>query len=106
MAQAAHTNRYVIIAIILTSFVWTVSARTAKLDTSLLPAPVFEEEPGYVDLYWKAWELAYDHISSDEGAVHFPECRLLYRPDSKCGGKKRDHAFCAYGLTFSSASSF
>ena len=45
---------------------------SSALDTSLLPAPIFEPEPGYVDLYWKAWDLAYDHIAADEGAIQSP----------------------------------
>ena len=49
-----------------------VLSGAADLDTSLLPAPVFEPEPGYVDLYWKAWELAHDHIATDDGAVQSP----------------------------------
>ncbi len=50
----------------------TVSAPSTELDTSRLPAPIFEAEPGYVDLYWKAWELAYKHIATDDGAVQSP----------------------------------
>ena len=38
-------------------------------DTTMIPAPVFEAEPGYVDLYWKAWELAYDHVKYQDGLV-------------------------------------
>ena len=26
---------------------------------ALLPGPVFDENPGYVEMYWKAWELAF-----------------------------------------------
>ena len=44
----------------------------AELDTSQLPAPVFQAEPGYVDLYWKAWDLAYSHIAEDDGAIQSP----------------------------------
>jgi len=44
----------------------------AELDTSRIPAPVFESEPGYVDLYWKAWELAGEHIREDDGMPQSP----------------------------------
>jgi len=27
-----------------------------------LPIPVFDDEPGYIELYWKAWELAWAHV--------------------------------------------
>ena len=35
--------------------------------TDLLPRPVFDARPGYVDLYDKAWELAYNHIDTLKG---------------------------------------
>ena len=47
-------------------------SRTTELDTSRIPAPVFESEPGYVDLYWKAWELAWEHIREDDGMPQSP----------------------------------
>jgi glycogen debranching enzyme len=37
-----------------------------------LPRPVFEREPGYVELYDKAWELAWDHVVECEGAPQSP----------------------------------
>lgn len=42
------------------------------LDTSMLPAPVFDEKPGFEELYWKSWELAWDHVHTDDGAVVSP----------------------------------
>lgn len=33
-----------------------------SFDRALIPQPVFDAEPGYVELYWKAWELAYAHV--------------------------------------------
>lgn len=38
-----------------------------EFDVSLLPAPVFEKEKGFVDLYWLAWKQAYEHIKYQEG---------------------------------------
>ena len=32
-----------------------------------VPDPVFDREPGYVDLYWEAWELAHEHIKEQKG---------------------------------------
>ena len=29
---------------------------------AVLPRPVFDEQPGYVELYWKAWELAFQNF--------------------------------------------
>ncbi|MBN2155328.1 MAG: alpha,alpha-trehalase [Candidatus Lokiarchaeota archaeon] len=39
-----------------------------QLDKSKLPSPVFEAIPEFIELYWKAWELAWEHV--------------LYREDS------------------------
>lgn len=43
-----------------------------QLDKSRLPSPVFAANPGYVDLYWKAWRLAWDHVMYQEG-LPYPE---------------------------------
>ena len=37
-----------------------------------IPEPILDEEPGLVDLYWKAWELAWDHVREDPGAPQTP----------------------------------
>ncbi len=38
--------------------------RTTKtLDHSLLPEPVFDQNPAFVELYWKAWDIAWSHVS-------------------------------------------
>lgn len=39
---------------------------------SSLPLPVFDEEPGWIDLYWKAWELAWDHVRHIPGMPQTP----------------------------------
>ena len=55
----------------------TVLCRSAfalpgKPDRQMIPEPVFSPEPGYVELYWKAWDLAWDHIEEDPGMVRSP----------------------------------
>lgn len=40
-----------------------------SFDRALIPQPVFDAEPGYVELYWKAWELAYAHVKWQNGLV-------------------------------------
>src|SRR5512137_1935318 len=30
-----------------------------------LPEPVLDSHPGYIDMYWKAWELAQQHIQAN-----------------------------------------
>ncbi len=37
-----------------------------------MPEPVFDEEPGYVELYWKAWELAHERITEQPGLPQTP----------------------------------
>lgn len=32
----------------------------------LLPSPVYDEHPGYVEMYWKAWELAFRNFHEPE----------------------------------------
>lgn len=41
---------------------------STPLDRSAIPQPIFDSAPKLVDLYWKAWELSWDHV--------------LYREDS------------------------
>lgn len=37
-----------------------------------VPVPIYDGEPGLVELYWKAWELAYDHLKEKEGLPQTP----------------------------------
>ncbi len=39
---------------------------------STLPEPLFDEYPGFIDLYWKAWELAWDHVKEIPGMPQTP----------------------------------
>ncbi|MFV0346245.1 MAG: MGH1-like glycoside hydrolase domain-containing protein [Bacteroidales bacterium] len=41
-------------------------------DKDMIPHPVFKENPGMVELYWKAWEIAYEHIKDQEGIPQSP----------------------------------
>jgi hypothetical protein len=38
---------------------------------NLLPVPILEDDPGWVDLYWKCWELAFDHLRQPEPGTPF-----------------------------------
>lgn len=42
------------------------------LDKSLLPQPVYSPEPGLVDLYWAAWDLAWGRVKHQDeiGRAH------------------------------------
>lgn len=37
-----------------------------------VPQPVFDKEPGYVDLYWTAWEQAWDHVATHDSLPQSP----------------------------------
>lgn len=43
-----------------------------KIDQSQFPQPVFDREPGYVDFYWKACDLAYAHVLTQPGLPQSP----------------------------------
>ena len=38
-----------------------------ELKKELLPQPVFSENPHFVALYWKTWELAWGRVKYQEG---------------------------------------
>ena len=48
------------------------SAEKAPFSREWVPQPVFDKEPGYVDLYWTAWEQAYDHVAIQDGIPQSP----------------------------------
>lgn len=39
----------------------------AELDKTKLPEPIYDAEPGFIELYWKAWELAWKHVIYQPG---------------------------------------
>jgi len=49
-----------------------VSRFGSKIDRSQFPQPIFDREPGYVDLYWRACELASAHVLSQPGLPQSP----------------------------------
>ena len=51
------------------SIVLLVSCSQKKEPFAVIPTPVFDEKPEYVDLYWVAWEQAKDHIKYQPGLV-------------------------------------
>lgn len=50
----------------------SAEAKTETFDSTKVPTPIFDEKPGYVELYWKAWEMAYDHVVEDPGVPQSP----------------------------------
>lgn len=60
-----------------------VASKIAKrMDRSRIPEPVFESEPGFVELYWKAWELAFEHVLSIPGLPRSPYMDEGFWPDT------------------------
>jgi glycogen debranching enzyme len=51
------------------------------LDRSGIPEPVFDERPEWIDFYWKAWELAWDHVVEKEGCPQSPYMDEACMPD-------------------------
>ena len=48
------------------------SAAQEPFNRDWVPQPIFEKEPGYVDLYWTAWEQAWDHVATQEDLPQSP----------------------------------
>jgi hypothetical protein len=42
------------------------------MNKDLIPQPVFEQHPEFVDVYWKAWELAFKHVKYQQGLIQSP----------------------------------
>lgn len=57
---------FIIIGLLVCSLLY---AQKPAYNKELIPSPVFDKEPGYVDLYWTAWQQAYDHIKYQPGLV-------------------------------------
>lgn len=56
------------IALVTALFLSSALSLNARADwMEELPRPVYESNPGFVELYYKAWELAYAHIDSIPG---------------------------------------
>jgi Glycosyl hydrolase family 63 C-terminal domain len=52
---------------------------------TLLPTPIVDDHPGWIDMYWKAWEIALAHIYKGTAANGFvpywmDECFVVQQP--------------------------
>ncbi|MFC1498432.1 trehalase family glycosidase [Verrucomicrobiota bacterium] len=71
-------NRFVFFVLLSFIFSLAVSSAYGKKSSAdetwkkQVPEPVFEDNAGYIELYWKAWELAHDHIMVKEGLPQSP----------------------------------
>lgn len=60
------------ITIIFILFSFFICVFANGVDKTKLPVPVFETHPEYIELYYKAWELAWGHVKHQEGIVQSP----------------------------------
>lgn len=44
----------------------------SPLDKNVLPEPIFDREPGLIELYWEAWARAWDQVTYQEGMPQSP----------------------------------
>jgi glycogen debranching enzyme len=51
------------------------------LNRDTIPRPILEEDSGWVDLYWTAWELAWDHVIDNPDLPHTPYLDEAFQPD-------------------------
>ena len=53
---------------------FVIEGKVAKAQNveRLVPQPVFEKNPAYVDLYYEAWKQAYTHLDDKKGMVQTP----------------------------------
>jgi len=54
----------------------------SPLDRSLIPEPIFDENPALVDLYWFAWQLAWNHVVEKQGVPQSPYIDEGFDPDT------------------------
>ncbi len=52
------------------------------LDRAALPEPVLDAEPALVELYWVAWELAWEHVVEREGVAQSPYLDEGFDPET------------------------
>jgi hypothetical protein len=56
---------------------------------SKLPSPNLENNPDYVELYWKAWSLAFDHFKAPLKGSPFVSNYIdeAFSPGAACNGE-------------------
>ncbi len=64
--------RSILLIVSITLISLNLFAQKPAFNRDLIPQPVFEENQELVDLYWDAWEIAYNHIRSDSGLFQTP----------------------------------
>ncbi|HEY2297113.1 MAG TPA: trehalase family glycosidase [Jatrophihabitans sp.] len=54
----------------------------SPLDRRRLPEPVYDDAPDLVDLYWVAWQQAWDHVVDRDGMAQSPYMDEGFDPDT------------------------
>jgi hypothetical protein len=44
---------------------------TFEQSRAMLPAPILGKDKGYIDMYWRAWEIAFDHMKKPAEGTSF-----------------------------------
>ena len=47
-------------------------SKEIPLDKAQIPEPILDSDPPMIDLYWKAWEIAWDHVVKDPRTPQSP----------------------------------
>ena len=47
-------------------------SKEIPLDKAQIPEPILDSDPPMIDLYWKAWEIAWDHVVKDPRHTTIP----------------------------------
>lgn len=64
--------RRLFLLVILLGSALAAKALPGTPDRQCLPEPVYAKDPGYVELYWKAWDLAWEHVREEAGVIQSP----------------------------------
>ncbi len=63
-------NKLVVFISVLFSL--NIYGQKPEFNKDLIPQPIFDKNPEMVQLYWVAWEIAYNHIKDDNGLIQSP----------------------------------
>lgn len=57
-------------------------SKNVAFDKTMVPEPIISDDPAFIDLYYKAWELAYDHIKTQDGLPQSPYMDEAFDPST------------------------
>lgn len=83
--RAFITKNFMLAGVLIHTPIHELFGKTSKqigFDRSMVPNPIIADEPDFIDLYYKAWELAYDHIRTQEGLPQSPYMDEAFDPNT------------------------